>query len=93
MPKVYGTPTGYQPPDPKRVQRATSTPAQQQQAGKDYLQHMVDAHNSFHTNSPKQQVGGTRPRGSSSYDAAGNYKPGKGTEPLRVEKALKDAGA
>lgn len=89
MPKTYGTPTGYQPPDPQRVQRKPSTAAQQQQAGHDYLQHMIDAHNAYHQGTPARQVGGgTRPRGSSST-APRNTTGGI----PRVEKALKDAGA
>jgi hypothetical protein len=90
MPKTYGTPTGYQPPDPTRVQRKPSTAAQQQQAGKDYLQHMIDAHNAYHSSAPQKQV--NRPRGSSSYDAQGKLKVPHGLRGQQLDRQIKEAG-
>lgn len=52
MPREYGAPTG--------VQKPQNTGRQGAQPGnaKDYLQHMIDAHNTYHNANP-----GARPKG------------------------------
>lgn len=57
QPKVYGSPTGYQPPDPKRVQKKP-TPPTDTQVHAAYSAHMQRAHQQF-----QQQF--KRPRGAS----------------------------
>jgi len=95
MPKSYGSPTGTDKPDPNRKQKAVSTPAQQTAAGKDYLEHMVQAHNAYHASNPAQQVGGSKPpRKSSIYNGPNNAASySRPQSSAKVDKALKDSGA
>lgn len=46
MPKSYGSPTGYTPPDPNRKQRA-ATPGSDAQVHAAYQAHMKQAHEQF----------------------------------------------
>lgn len=85
-PKTYGSPTGYQPPNPGRQQKA-ATPATDAQVDA-YMKHMISADQAYHAKAQAPQ----RPRGSSSYNPDGSFKHGKGQPPIRVEKAVKDAG-
>lgn len=63
MPKSYGAPTGYQPPDQNRKQRAAS-PATDSQVHAAYQAHMKEAHDAF---LKSRQVGqAPRTRGNSS---------------------------
>jgi hypothetical protein len=87
-PKVYGTPTGYQPPNPQRQQKA-ATPATDAQVDA-YMKHMIQADQAYHAKAGSAPA--ARPRGSSSYNPDGSFKQGKGQPPIRVEKAIKDAG-
>lgn len=73
QPKVYGSPVGYQAPDPARQQRA-ATPATDAQVKAAYQKYMAQAiraaHDTFHRQLAAQQK---PPRGNST--AARSTKP------------------
>jgi len=85
-PKTYGSPTGYQPPDPNRQQKK-ATPASTDQVH-DYLNHMIQADQAYHAAKAQQPAQAPRVRGSSTNAPK---RTDRGIP--RVEKALKDAGA
>jgi hypothetical protein len=85
MPKSYGTPTGYQAPDPKRRQKAaTAATAAQTDA---YMSHMIAADKAYHA----KAGGGGGPASAPTGTFAAGARAVMNPKALR-DKQIKEAG-